>query len=329
MLRSQSSLNLSDERKPRSGGFLSSWRSRKSLIGEADKTTDEQVSKRGPLSASVSSMDLNSQRRIDNSHSKNYSSKVARERQGIEDKENIPVNMLLKSPMDRVSQQSSSSRTIRPRSSAPSLNRSKRNSVHLGSGTSHFSISSPRLRSVRSFNLASSNDSSSVIKEEDASVLSPSSQDTHSTTDSLMEESISPFVDSENDYVLENDGQNEISDIKLGKFRRTSNLQNINEFFKLLNPSNEKLPLVNRKSLDFEQCEIKNILKTLNEDHGYVFSMKLVENALFLTVQDQPLDTVANDSGDKSFEKELNNTDYLNVLREEPYHEIDNFSVMI
>lgn len=106
-------------------------------------------------------------------------------------------------------------------------------------------------------------------------------------------------------------------DYSIRKIHRTTNLYNIKEFRKLMNVSideDDMLPLINRKSLQFESLECQKLESLLNHsdpivDDNFSSTLTLVENVYFLT-------TTSETKSNFPFEDDI---DYCQLFKEESY----------
>lgn len=307
MLRSQSISNLNEQRKSKMG-FLSSLRSRKSSSNDLhskliSEPSNMQKNKPRPLSLSVSSINLNQKFHEPTDHS-SYSSNVSRQRQGsisTEDKENVSSIPRLKSR--RNLQNTTESRTLKTRSSAPNLNKSKRTSMFTNSVTATPVINI----------FPDSNDN--IIDE--SSVETPELISPETITD--MNDSL--YASPIHLELIDDEFSDE--DLQSRKLHRTTNLTNINDFIRLIDDgekyqSGNYLPINNRKSLDFEKFERNKIRKSLQTNldkecsTNFISSLNLVENAVFLSIEKYQ-------NSQNDFVNFLEDDDYINAIKNDPY----------
>ncbi|KAI5969081.1 hypothetical protein CANMA_001886 [Candida margitis] len=140
------------------------------------------------------------------------------------------------------------------------------------------------------------------------------------------------------------------------KLHRTTNLYNLNEFINKLSidantlpasspsassstsiqqPSTEMISMSNRKSIEFENHQIKQLNNKLNSighlyshkqapaEASYHCQIKLVENVLFLTTHTDQEDVQPNGQNNTnrcSFDYDLKLDEYLDVLKNEEYN---------
>ena len=184
----------------------------------------------------------------------------------------------------------------------------------------------------------------------------PSSQsldltpDSVNTVDSLLDQTSIQFIDLENttqelvdddnisytttqssgmdETVVEENDPKEVEALKLNikakKIHRTNNSYNINEFMKIINNDQDietnKLPISNRRSLELETQERKNLENLLNSeieivhDESLASHLSLVENGLFLTVREKKPNNQLT-----FIEKLMEDIDYKHLLKEESY----------
>lgn len=307
MLRSQSISNLNEQRKSKMG-FLNPLRSRKSSSNDLhsnlvpEKTSTEKNKPR-PLSLSVSSINLN-QRYHESGNINSYTSNVTKQRQGsisADDKENINMMPRLKS---RRNLSSLDGRTLKTRSSAPNLNKSKRSSM-LSSA-----ISSP----TPAINIFSDSNEHAI---DESSIESPAQVSPETISD--MNDSL--YTSPIHLELIDDEFSDE--DLQSRKIHRTTNLTNINEFIKLIDNGDKYqsanfLPINNRKSLELENFERIEIGKSLqNNLHrecstNFVSNLSLVENAVFLSIEKYH-------TSNSRFLSYLEDIDYSNAIKNEPY----------
>lgn len=304
MLRSQSISNLNEQRKSKTG-FLSSLRSRKSSSTDLhskliSQPSNFQKNKPRPLSLSVSSINLN--QKLQDSKDGSYTSNVSKQRLGsIEDKENIYGGSKYKT--NRIGPPSFEGKTLKTRSSAPNLNKSKRNSMFSSSVSSH----TPNINILPDA-------PSSKIDESPAESLFVSPETISDTCDPIY---ASPI------HLELIDDEFSDDDLQARKLHRTTNLANINEFMKLVDePDQYKaskfLPINNRKSLEFEKFERNKIKQSLQDNldreasTNFISNLKLVENTMFLSIE--KLREMEND-----FLLSLDDNDYVSSIKNDPY----------
>lgn len=336
MLRSQSISNLSD-RKPKTGGFLHSLKSRKSFSKDLKSQLRPSLSDSKPLrplTSSVSSMNLLHKRKED---TPNYSQSVARERNGSHDnKENylLPLMTLKSKPTATSSAPSfDESRSLKSRSSAPNLKASPtttsnkvnhRNSTCYTYGhATKASISSSIVTSTSSlFNIMSDEENTTV-----SSPLTPVDDFMDAKQDTVLDDTITFDYDglSDEDFNFDDDAASMLqTDHATKKMHRTTNILNISEFIKSIDHSQEIIPMNNRKSLEFEQDERNQIKQTLQQNckHSSV-DLHLIENVMFIAV-----DLVQEKVVDRSKSKinsisDWLDQDYSQVLKDDPYYDDD------
>ena len=174
--------------------------------------------------------------------------------------------------------------------------------------------------------------------------------DSVNTVDSLLDQTSIQFIDLENttqelvdddnisytttqssgmdETVVEENDPKEVEALKLNikakKIHRTNNSYNINEFMKIINNDQDietnKLPISNRRSLELETQERKNLENLLNSeieivhDESLASHLSLVENGLFLTVREKKPNNQLT-----FIEKLMEDIDYKHLLKEESY----------
>lgn len=283
MLRSQSISNLSDSKKK---GFLSSLRSRKSSNSSLNAANiSAPTSKPRPLSLLMSSMSLNRQR-------DEY-------KENVDPAQDKPKPGRTPRPMSALFS-NSGSRSLKTRLSAPNL---KRSSLYGGPIT----VPGSRESVIVLPDVASDKLDEMLLEDTN----SPYTPDAAITTDTIPDVSTISFEDEE-------------LDLSSQKLHRTTNCYGISDFVLLMlhdhidtDTHTSYLPINNRKSLDMERMEQEQIRRSLQlsimkECTEWESNLKLVENAIFISIN-----TVA---GNLLLDL-LDDSDYTTMLKEEPYME--------
>ncbi|KAI3402842.2 LYS9 [Candida oxycetoniae] len=115
------------------------------------------------------------------------------------------------------------------------------------------------------------------------------------------------------------------------RLRRTTNLYNLSDFIKQISIDNEisggdeKLPIVNRKSIQWENEEIRKLNEKLQSNEESVLSseIRLIENVMFLTTSWSKSSNECDAL--KDFKMALQDTDFVHLLQNEEYHSEDGF----
>lgn len=338
MLRSQSISNLNE----RKSGIFQGFRSKKSV---QEKKSSDNLRKHRPLSQSISSLNL-SQRYNDSIDSKktSYTSTVARQRGGSENKENLnqlsKVNHYSLQPIKSSSSTTRISTTTATNNNNHSSNHHHHHKLKTRSSEPHLKRHSMLPMSALHFNLTNLSQSANstppidILPDEisdKASIYdsdsidspptySPYTPDTENIYDPLLDLA-SIYIDNDFEFGYEEEVEDKFLNYQKQTIGRTNNLNNIGEFVKLIDEHHEsllnRLPINNRKSLDMEQLEHNQIRESLqlnlnkeaNEDN-YITKLKLVENAVFVGFEIPHITSIGN------YELE---DDYSGVLKNESY----------
>ncbi|RLV94997.1 hypothetical protein JA1_001338 [Spathaspora sp. JA1] len=333
MLRSQSINSLGDHRRNKSTSFFSAFRSKR----------NQQQPQQLPIndaSSALSTVSRNSRRSISTTISAFNLSEMHLE-DFDENKENIYEQII------------SNEKPLRPRSSAPMLNKitpvsattSTTNSLAASNfySTSRKSIRSSMFSLARSgsrhllshqppqeiqiHNNQHSSPESTLIE------TGPNSLDIN--VDSVFDQSSITCGDSENDdYSLSSSSTRQDSPnspinkrmedyaningspLPSARLHRTINSYNINEFMEGIHNEDTRLPINNRKSIEIENKVIENLKQKLNQTNSDNLSsnISLLGNIVFVTTNIEP-----NHSELSYFVKELNDINYFDALTNEDY----------
>ncbi|CAH2352554.1 hypothetical protein CLIB1423_07S02212 [[Candida] railenensis] len=237
------------------------------------------------------------------------------------------------------------SRKLNTRSSAPNLKSSKRHSMLFSGNYNYNSVlgpmqginSTPPIIDILPDEIAADKNNSYESSEsslDDSSHSPYTPDDFHSMLDPLMDQS--PIIidtDFEFDYIPENESsylyeKQHHHTLSTGSTassfsRRRINAQEsgLGDIIKLIDDdeNSARLPINNRKSLEYENLERIKIMETLqrvNKDNGvladsYVTTVRLISNAVFVGIEEKGNQ---NNTG-----AQIHHDEYMSVLMEESY----------